>query len=129
MSGHPKRWLACVVLGVLFVTPLAIWNYSAAKTTARWLLWSRDYKSRVLSQPSSSSGELKHIEWDAWGWATIDTTVYLVFDPTNSLSLAASTHISGKFAGIPCEVPNVSRLESQWYIVTFYTNQEWRNCN
>ena len=23
----------------------------------------------------------------------------------------------------------VSRLESQWYQVTFYTNQEWGRCN
>jgi hypothetical protein len=26
------------------------------------------------------------------------------------------------------EVPNVSRLESDWYTVTFYTNQEWGRC-
>jgi hypothetical protein len=93
------------------------------------LLWSRDYKSKVLSQPLSSSGEFKHIEWDGWGWAGQDTTVYLVFDPTDSLSTAASTHQSRKFTGIPCEVPNVSRLESEWYTVTFYTNQEWGRCD
>lgn len=129
MLGHSKRWLACAVLGVLIVTPLAIWNYSAAKTTARWLLWSRDYKSKVLSQPSSSSGELKHIEWDGWGWAGQDTVVYLVFDPADSLSVAASIHQFGRFAGIPCEVPYISRLESQWYTVTFYTDREWGRCD
>jgi len=117
------------VLGILIVTTLAVWNYSAAKTTARWLLWSRDYKSKVLLQPLSSSGEFKHIEWDGWGWAGQNTTEYLVFDPTDSLSTAASTRQSGKFAGIPCEVPNVSRLESDWYTVTFYTNQEWGRCD
>jgi hypothetical protein len=74
---HAKRWVVYGVLGVLIST-LAIWNYPTAKTTARWLLWSRDYKSKVLSQPSSSSGDLKHIEWDGWGWAGMNTAVYLV---------------------------------------------------
>ena len=71
----------------------------------------------------------KHIEWDGWGWAGQDTTAYLVFDPADSLSSVAATHQSGKFAGIPCKVPNVSQLESQWYVVTFYTNQNWGRCN
>jgi len=66
---------------------------------------------------------------DGWGWAGQDTVVYLVFDPADSLSLAASSHQSGKFAGISCEVPYVSRLESQWYTVTFYTGREWGRCD
>lgn len=129
MQGYSKRWVFVgALLGILIFAALAVWNYSAARMTARWLLWSRDYKSKVLSQPFSSNGELKHIEWDGWGWAGQDTTVYLVYDPTNSLSTAASNRQSGKFVGIPCEVPNISRLESQWYTVTFYTNQEWGRC-
>jgi hypothetical protein len=88
MPVRSKRWVVYTVLGVLIST-LAIWNYPTAKTTARWLLWSRDYKSKVLSQPSSSRGDLKHIEWDGWGWAGMNTAVYLVFDPTDSLSPAA----------------------------------------
>ena len=126
MAPHSKRWL--LVLGAVIACAL-VWNYSRVKTTARWGLWSHRYKSQVLSQPTSPSGDLKHIEWDGWGWAGQDTTVYLVFDPTDSLSLAASTHQSGKFSGIPCEIPEVSRFESQWYAVTFYTNQEWGRCN
>jgi hypothetical protein len=47
---------------------------------AKWFARSHDYKSEVLAQPSSI-GELRHIEWDGWGWAGQDTTVYLVFDP------------------------------------------------
>ena len=69
------------------------------------------------------------MEWDGWGFVGMDTTVYLVFDPTDSLSSAAATHQSGKFVGIPCKVPKVSRLENQWYAVTFYTNQYWDGCN
>src|SRR5215831_4867862 len=106
----------------VLITSVLIWNYSKVKTEARWLLSSRQYKSEVLSQSTPPNGELKHIEWDGWGWAGQDTNVYLVFDPTNSLSTAASTRLSGKFASIPCEVPKISRLESGWYTVTFYTN-------
>src|SRR5271157_2347825 len=120
MAVHAKRWVVYAVLGVLIST-LAIWNYPTAKTTARWLLWSRDYKSQVLSQPSSSSGDLKHIEWDGWGWAGMNTAVYLVFDPTDSLSPAAKNHQSGRLNGVPCEVFRVRRLESQWYTAQLYT--------
>lgn len=127
MPYWSKR-LVVLSLSVVGVS-LLIWKYSEIKTDTRWLLSSSRYKSEVLAQPTPENGEFKHLEWDAWGWATIDTTVYLVFDPTNSLSQAASTHQSGKLAGIPCEVPKVSRLESQWYVITFYTNQEWGRCN
>jgi hypothetical protein len=109
---------ASVVLRPMFGYPRPI-NY------ARWLLWSRSYKTEVLVQPSSANGELKHIEWDGWGWAGMDTTVYLAFDPSDSLSQAASSRQPGKYSGIPCEVFLVRRLESRWYTVCFYTNYEW----
>jgi hypothetical protein len=109
---------ASVVLRPMFGYPRPI-NY------ARWLLWSRSYKTEVLVQPSSANGELKHIEWDGWGWAGMDTTVYLAFDPSDSLSQAASSLQPGKYSGIPCEVFLVRRLESRWYTVCFYTNYEW----
>ena len=127
MAYRSKRLLAWSVFVVIVF--VLVWKYSEVKTEARWLLSSRRYKSAVSSQPTPANGEFKHIEWDAWGWAGQDTSVYLVFDPTDSLSLAASTHLSGKFAGIPCEVPKVSHLESKWYLVTFYTNQGWNRCN
>lgn len=81
----------------------------------------------ISSQPTLPRGDLKHIEGDAWGGQV--KTRRLVFDPADSLSLAASAHLFGKFSGIPCEVPKVSRLKSQWYAVTFYTNREWGRCN
>lgn len=133
MPRHSKRWVvAGALLGgllvVLISTSLAVWNYSPARMAVRWMLWSREYKSEVLARPSVPDGELKHIEWDGWGWAGQDTTVYLVYDPTISLATAASNRQSGKFVGIPCEVANVSRLEGQWYTVTFYTDTEWGRC-
>src|ERR1700733_10136383 len=113
---------ASVVLHPMFGYPGPI-NY------ARWLVWSRSYKAEVLAQPNSANEELKHIEWDGWGWAGMDTTVYLVFDPTDSLSQAARSRQHGKYRGIPCEVFLVRQLETHWYTVWFQTDDEWRpNC-
>ena len=123
-----SRWLLALVLFVV-IASVSVWNYSALQTEARWLLSSRHYKSYLLSRPAPPGEALKHMEWDAWGWGGENTTAYLVFDPSDSLSLATASHNPGKFAGIPCSVPKVSRLESQWYVVTFYTNQEWGRCN
>ena len=88
-------------------------------------MWSRSYKTEILAQPNPANEELKHIEWDGWGWARMDTTVYLVFDPTDSLSQAASNRQPVKYGGMPCQVFLVRRLESHWYTVWFYTNYEW----
>ncbi|HEY4948896.1 MAG TPA: hypothetical protein VIH88_01055 [Candidatus Acidoferrales bacterium] len=111
MTHRSKRLLVLSLFVV--IASVLVWNYSAVKTEARWLLSSRHYKSDVLSEHSPPGGELKHIAWDGWGWAGQNTTVYLVFDPTDSLSMAAATHESGKFVGIPCDVPKVCRLERQ----------------
>jgi hypothetical protein len=98
------------------------------RTTARWLVWSHYYKENVLSRRAPANGEFRHVEWDGWGWGGEDTTVFLVFDPSDSLSAGASSRQAGKFDGIPCAVPAVSRLESQWYAVRFYTNESWDRC-
>ena len=113
---------ALVVLRPLF-------PHRSAVDTARWFIWSRSYKSNVLAQPDFANGELKHSEWDGWGWAGQDTTVYLVFDPTDSLSAGAREHRSGKLKGIPCEVYAVDRMEKNWYVVRFYTNEWWGRRN
>src|SRR5215469_3047212 len=69
----------------------------AIRSVARWLLRSHDYKIQVLAQPQLPNGEFKHVEWDGWGMFAQNTTVYLVFDPTDSLSGAARSHQAGKF--------------------------------
>jgi len=131
MNGvRPNAVLKKVAVSTAVVAILVIllWNYSTVRTIARWSLWSREYKSSVMAQSTTENGELKHIEWDGWGWGGQDTTVYLVFDPTDSLSAARSNQ-PGKFRGIPCEVPSVRRMERHWYTVQFYTNESWENCN
>jgi hypothetical protein len=101
----------------------------AIRSAARWLLWSPQYKEEVLAQHTSANGELQHIEWDGWGMFGQDTSVFLVFDPADSLSTPARRHQSGKFNGIPRKVPLVTRLEKHWYAVLFYTNDYWGACN
>jgi hypothetical protein len=101
----------------------------AIRSVARWLVWSRDYKTQVLAQPQPPNGELKHIEWDGWGMFAQDTDVYLVYDPTDSLLVAALSREPGKFDHIPCEVQGVRRLERHWYSVIFYTSETWDYCS
>jgi hypothetical protein len=116
--------VSCVISAVLFETSFSIRN------RIRWAVSSRTYKSAVLAEPNPAIGELKHIEWDGWGgFGAGDTTAYLVFDPTDSLAPAAKNYESGKFNGIPCAVPSVSRLERQWYVVVFYTDESWGKRN
>jgi hypothetical protein len=117
------------VLGAFFGIAMAIaWNFYPVRSAARWFAWSHHYKAKVLAKPTVN-GELQHIEWDGWGWAAQDTTVYLVFDPTDSLSAAARNRRPGKFDGIPCEVPAIDRMERNWYAVRFYTDEWWGRRN
>jgi hypothetical protein len=96
--------------------------------TAKWLARSKYYKSEVFARPESPT-ELKHIGWDMSGFAGMfNNTVYLVFDPADTLSTAAKSGQPGKFEGIPCKVRVVRRLESQWYAVLFYTDEYWGAC-
>jgi len=109
---------------------LFVYNFQI-RTFTRWSLWSGRYKNKVLAQPASVKGELKHIEWESWGWGGQDFSVFLLFDPTDSLSGPAKNLQSGKLNGIPCEVSSVRRMDSHWYIVLFdqYVDQSsWDTC-
>ena len=119
-----------VALAAFWTTSALLFIYpSEIRSPIKWLLWSSECKKQVLAQPVSPNGDFKHIEWDGWGWAGIDTTIYLVFDPTDSLAVAAKSHQPGKFKGIPCKVPWVRRMQSHWYTVMFYTDQDWAGCS
>ena len=100
------------------------------RSTLRWLLWSSSFKEEVLARPAPANGGLKHIEWEATGFAGVaDNTLYLVFDPSDSLSAAARNHSPGTYKGIPCEVLQVRRLEDHWYAIRFYTDEIWGERN
>jgi hypothetical protein len=131
VSGLGVALVALVTTGLVLSIAAALLifvRFQKSSDAARWLARSRNYKSEVLAQPTAV-GELKHIEWDGWGWAGQDTTVYLVYDPTDSLAAAAKGQKPGKFSGIPCEVFRVRRLESYWYTAQFYTNEFWARRN
>jgi len=97
-------------------------------TAGRWLLQAGRYKAEVLAQPNPPNRELKHAEWDSWGFAGLEDVVYLVFDPNDSLRGAAQNHAPGKYRGIPCSVVNVRHLEDHWYAVQLYANTDWDRC-
>ena len=115
--------IAYWIISATFLT-----NYKAVRTTVRWLALSHRYKAEVLAQPASQRGEFQHVQWDGWGWAGMDTTEFVVFDPTDSLLVAAKTHQSGKFNGVPCAVNVVRHLERGWYSVQLYTGEDWERC-
>ena len=133
-KGRHQRLQLLSMLAILWAVSTSLFVFdlrhpSAIRTTARWLVWSQSYKDKVLAQPTPANGDLKHIDWDGWGMFGQDNSVFLVLDPTDTLSTAALRHQSGKFHGIPCEVRVVSRLEKHWYTVLFYTNEYWGQCN
>jgi hypothetical protein len=128
-----RKKLSIAVMVATFCTVSAVvflYNFQI-RTCSRWFLWSGQYKNKVLAEPTPVNGDLKHIEWDGWGWGGQDFSVFLVFDPTDSLSGPAQDNQSGKLNGIPCEVSGVRRMDSHWYIVFFdaYVDQSsWDSC-
>jgi hypothetical protein len=112
-----------VVMAYVFVAMLLKSNYSLVRDHVRWLFLSGGYKAKVLAQPPTE--ELKHAEWDGWGFAGADTTAFLVFDPTDSLAGATEALPPIKARALPCDVVRVRRLDRQWYAVLFYTDTYW----
>ena len=131
IAGRKKSLSVLAMVAVYCAVSWALVNQSdRLRTTGRWLLWSKGYKTQILGQPYPANGELRHVEWDGWGgFGAGDTSAYVVFDPTDSLSEAAKTSSSGKLSGIPCGVSGVRRLESHWYSVVFYTDTDWDHCD
>ena len=131
IASRTRRYI--LILSMLFggwtISAALALNLGGIRNTARWVVLSRYYKARVLAEPAPPEGQLRHTEWDGWGWAGQDTAVYLVFDPRDSLSIAAEKGQSGRLNGIPCEVYLVRRLEKHWYAAQLYTNELWSRCN
>jgi len=128
LRKRPRQCLSMLLTLAAFIG--ASWallkNEGTIRPSIRWLLWSSRFKAEVLAQPAPITGELKHCEWEATGFAGVaNVNIYLVFDPTDSLAVAAKRHLPGKFNGINSEVLRVLRLESHWYAVTFYTDEWW----
>jgi hypothetical protein len=124
MKGRQLFAALFVLTAYVFAAMLLMSHYSLVRDHVRWFLVSGGYKAKVLAQPPSV--ELKHVEWDGWGFAGVgDTTVFLVFDPTDALAGASAARPPIKAQGLPCEVFRVRRLDRQWYAVLFYTDTYW----
>lgn len=128
-KSSPSRSIFLIFPAYWAVSAVLFMNSAELRVRTRWLLHSNECKESLLARQVPANGDLRHIEWDGWGFAGMDTTEYLVYDPSDSLSGAASSKAKGKFPGIPCEVPRVRRLESRWYAVTFYTGMGWGKCD
>ena len=117
---------------MFFVYCLVTWgmwrNSSNLRDIGRWFFSAKHYKAEVLAQPTPLSG-LKHWEWESSGFAGVaNRSVYVVYDPDDSLKLAARHNTPIKAIGLPCVVPRVVRLERDWYSVEFYTDSSWEAC-
>jgi hypothetical protein len=128
-----RMQMALVTLAVLWAVPSIVFLYDSAhpfelRARARRLVWSPEYKSKVLAQPTPTNGDLKHFEWDGSGFAGVaNQSLVLAFDPGDTLSAVAKSH-RGKFNGKPCTVHSVYRMESHWYAVLFYVDETWGDC-
>jgi hypothetical protein len=120
-------WVALMVLAFFAVSAVMFLGQFQICTLTRWFLWSGHYKKEVLAERTPVNGDLKHIEWDGWGFAGMDSTVFLVFDPANSLAAAAHNNQFGKFKGIPCDVSDVERMDSDWYLIEIAFGN-WDGC-
>jgi hypothetical protein len=130
-----KRQSLSILLAVvtfLFTSGAMLKTQHVLRPSLRWLLWSNRLKAEVLAQPALANGEFKHLEWDGWGGTPIgDWTAYVVYDPTDSLSVAAKgdgSRMDNRLEGIPCNVDSVRRLESHWYSVVLGMNEWWDRC-
>jgi cell division protein FtsW (lipid II flippase) len=116
-KGRQRLAALLVVMTYVFAAMLLKSNYSLVRDHVRWLFLSGGYKTQVLARPQGE--ELKHTEWDGWGFAGADTTVFLAFDPTDSLASATEAPPPIKSQALPCEVVRIRRLDRQWYAVLF----------
>jgi hypothetical protein len=126
---RPRQSISMLLTLVTFlgVSGILLMNKNGIRASLRWVLWSHRFKAELLAQPAPANGQLRHMEWEATGFAGVgNNTTYLVFDPRDSL--LSTTPSPRKPRGIPCEVPVVRRLEKDWYSVEFYTNEIWDDC-
>lgn len=122
-----KRWNSGAALLALF-SFLAVSIGMFRSTThlrpwARWVVASGRYTKLVLSQEPDPQTGLRYIEWDAWGWAGMDTSVELVYDPSDSLAQEIRHNPKGRFAEIAEKTYFVQRLGRGWYSLTLYTSE------
>lgn len=96
---------------------------------ARWVIASGKYKTLVLQQKPDRGSGLRHMEWDGWGWAGMDTSVELVYDPSDSLAREFNQNPNGRFSEVALKTAKVQRLCKNWYSLTLFTSETWDSDN
>ena len=127
--GSQRIVIVFTLAAWLLATTLLMTHYTLVRDHVRWFFLSKVYKARVLAQSVSAKQDLQHTQCDLWGFAGMDTTVFLVFDPTDSLAELSDAQPPIKAHGLPCDVACVRRLDRQWYAVLFYTDTYWGQGN
>ena len=121
-------------IGLFFLSCTALIAYEredpgCIRSTLRWTLRSQFYKREVLAQKQARDGSLKHIEWDGWGGTPVgDWTMYLVYNPSDSLRSSLKERKSRMVPGVPCPVDRVHQLAAHWYTVLYPMNCWWDDC-
>jgi hypothetical protein len=117
----PRIWLALAVfLGITFAMSC---SETRLRPWARWLIFSNTYKSQVLAQTVASQNDLRFIQWDGWGWAGMETNVYLIYDPSDKLKVRTNGVLRKKSVEITEKSQFIQRLEHNWYSATLYTDE------
>jgi hypothetical protein len=125
-----RNFAGVAIVAAYIVAALALVVNGAypLREKVRWAAFASQAKTNVLASHPQPQ-QLPHAVWDAWGWAGMDTSVYLVFDPNDSLLGASRLKSPGKPPGIPCAVYSVLRMEPHWYSVRYYTSEDWGSCS
>jgi hypothetical protein len=121
--------VAIVAAYIVIALALLANNAYPLRERVRWAAFASQYKAHVVASHPQQRRQLPHAVWDAWGWTGMDTFVYLVFDPNDSLLPASRLKSPGKPPGIPCAVYSVHQMEPHWYSVHYYTSKEWDSCS
>jgi hypothetical protein len=70
-ANRKRKFRALAVMSMVAVYAAASWSlfvYSPQlRWNTRWILWWREYKAKVIAQPATTNGDLKHVEFDSWG--------------------------------------------------------------
>ncbi|MGB7556577.1 MAG: hypothetical protein WBM04_19585 [Candidatus Korobacteraceae bacterium] len=126
---HQRYTIAFALAVYLVTTAVGFFLLPQWRFDIRWFATARQYKPVLLSQPSPKNGFFRHAEWDGWGFPGAgDTTVYVVYDPSDSLLGVRRSDTNVSVAGLPCQVSRVKRLQESWYAVVFYTDSDWEHC-
>src|SRR5262249_32266649 len=70
---HRRASILSALLLYWMISAMFLTHYNGVRGRTRWLLLSYHYKREGWGQ-SSTPGELKHTEWDGWGWAGMNTS-------------------------------------------------------